>query len=238
MKISIINSSIRKDGRTAWLTNHFVNGLNSTNKYEINQYFLCDWNLTECDGCTKCWFKTKGICKFNDDFSKEISSIIKSDIIIFASPIWVGGGTYLLKIFIERLFSTLQPYFSKINSDKYGHYRNENNFIKTFLISTCALPGTHNFEPLITHIKSLDYLCNFTYSGELLKPQALELQLLNMKQIKILETNCFNTGKYFLSGDKRYFDFVENVARPFTKLNDYINFCNNNFSQLINHDKY
>lgn len=237
IKLSVIHCSTRISGRTAVISKAFIKGLKTTNNIEINEYQLSEWNIKPCTGCSYCWFKSGGTCIIDDDFSKNIDKISKSDYIIFTSPIWVGNATHLFKYFTGRLYGILKPYFVK-NGAYYGHSRNFEHNIKTFLISTCALPGPHNFIPLIEHIKSLDYLCNFTYSGELLKPHSMELSHLNEDQEKILLTNCFNAGKHFISQDEKFFNSVKNIAKPFTNEDDYINFCNNTFTKLIEHNKF
>lgn len=241
-KISIINCSTRKKGRTSQILNPFIEGLSEKNKTcttpggnKVKTYQLSEWDLKKCKGCSYCWFKKPGICKINDDFSKNISKIVESELIIFSSPIWVGAGTHILKIFTERFFSIINPFFVKTNN-YYGHTRISTHKIQTFLVSTCALPGLHNFNAIIQQIKALDYLCDFQYAGQLLKPQSLELDILNKTQLKDLSDNSFNTGKYFFSDKILSIESANLVSNPYLDTEEYISFCNQKFEKQIHNN--
>jgi len=67
-----------------------------------------------CIGCFKCWDTTPGIC-FQDDQGGEVAKkAIKSDLLIFLTPITWGGYSSELKKAIERMLGLLHPSFIKI----------------------------------------------------------------------------------------------------------------------------
>ena len=233
MKISLINCTTRNKSRTNAIKDRFIEGLKQNPEVSIREHIIRNWKIKNCKGCLDCWFKKPGVCKIKDDFSYNIPEISKSNIIVFTSPIWVGSGTHLLKIFIERLVSTLSPDFVKHKSG-YGHNRiNSDIETKTLLISTCALPGINNFESIVTHIKSLDRLCSFKYSGEILKHQSLEINMIDREKMKDLELNCYNAGLHFI-GNKIKFDlFSQKISEPYINTDDYIKLCNEHLEKQI-----
>ena len=53
--------------------------------------------LKYCMGCWDCWVKSPGICAIKDDMGDVLESFIKSDLVIFASPMLMGFPSSLMK---------------------------------------------------------------------------------------------------------------------------------------------
>lgn len=51
----------------------------------------------------------KGTCSINDDMTEIRKAIQETDILIFASPLYWGSVTGLMKTFIDRLFFYYHP---------------------------------------------------------------------------------------------------------------------------------
>ncbi|HNQ67644.1 MAG TPA: flavodoxin family protein [Bacteroidales bacterium] len=230
MKISVLNFSLRKTGRTSKVFYPFIKGLQKSKDNKIELYHLTDWEIKNCQGCSHCWFIDPGNCIINDDFSKQIKNIITSDLIVFASPIWVGNGTHLFRTFAERLFGTIKPDFIEHPNHIYGHNNLQNRQIKTILISTCALPGYHNFSSLIENIKSFDYLCNFNFIGSLLKSQSLELDIIDNTSMKYFTEIVYNAGRN-VSDEKKFNIFASYLETNFIEINKYITLVNQKFDR-------
>ena len=234
IKVSVIHCSTRANGRTAFLSKAFIKGLKETKNLEIKEYQLSEWKLKPCIGnsCSQCWFKNGGTCIIDDDFTKNINKISKSNFLIFTSPIYLGNATHLFKLFTERLYSIIKPYFVK-NGLYYGHSRISEQEIKIFLISTCALPGVHNFQALIKHLQAFDYLGNFTYYGEILKPSSLELQILDAKKRSEIEKKCYMAGKNLTTNPSETMYYAKLILDQEMDTESYINYCNSKFKNLI-----
>jgi len=102
-KILALNGSMRKNGNTTILLQHFLKG---AKKYTANveEIIAKDINLEFCRGCLRC--NLTGRCSINDDDWQEISGkILGADIIVFASPVYFHHVTAALKKLIDRFRS-------------------------------------------------------------------------------------------------------------------------------------
>jgi len=101
--ILIINGATRKNGNTDIIINKIMIIEGSINeKVKINLINLRNKKISDCIGCCTCHEKNK--CSINDDMKEILDSINRSDMIIFASPIYWWGVTGIMKIFIDRLY--------------------------------------------------------------------------------------------------------------------------------------
>ncbi|GEM_PF-2020532 len=102
MKITVINSSPRKKGVTSSLLHSLTNGFNDAGAiFEV--YNLYEMNIKYCDGCFQCWYKHQGTCKFHDSFNEIYNTMIQSDLIVIASPIYGMMINGMLKSFLDRV---------------------------------------------------------------------------------------------------------------------------------------
>lgn len=98
MKIIGIVGSPRKDGNTAYLTHKVLDTLNG--EFETEMIFLKDLNINPCEGCHSC--VEKGNCIINDDMQLIFKKLKRSSIILLSSPVYMGGITSRLRVFMER----------------------------------------------------------------------------------------------------------------------------------------
>lgn len=99
--ILIINGATRKNGNTDIIINKIIEG-SINEKVKINLINLRNKKIRDCIGCYICYEKNK--CSIDDDMKEILDSINRSDMIIFASPIYWWGVTGIMKIFIDRLY--------------------------------------------------------------------------------------------------------------------------------------
>ncbi len=233
--ICIVNTSYLKESKTIFLVNSFIDGMKSV-KPELNVHTLniAEWEISNCTGCGNCWFNENDNCVYEDDFTKNIEIISKSDLIIFSCPIWVGSGNHLFRTFTERLISLVEPGFV-FNGTKLGHAKKKHVNLNTLLLfSTCAMTGIHNFDPIIQHVKSLEYLANIKYIGAILKAQSLEIPYYTPEEKIVLKNKCFNAGENFQISGKIESSIIDDIFRPKLEVKKYIELINkrqNNISK-------
>ncbi|MGM0650941.1 MAG: flavodoxin family protein [Bacteroidota bacterium] len=230
-KISVINTSYNPEGRTMFLTNAFMKGFKS--KYpaaETKVFHLAQWNFNACQGCLDCWFKHPGQCVNDDDFSRYIKHINESYMVIFACPVWVGNANHLFRNFTERFFCCFEPYFIK-RGNMYGKHPLDDVKIKeAVMITTCALPGMHNFEPVVSHFKSLNYLSGIKTQNCLMKPQSLEMKYLPYNEVnKQLNALCHAAGSCFATTGTISEDILYSISKPYMPEKEYIDTVNKDF---------
>ncbi|MHC4559441.1 MAG: flavodoxin family protein [Planctomycetota bacterium] len=98
-KILAVVGSPRRNGNTHILVSKIAEGARTKAAF-VEELFLGDLSITECDGCHVCW-KGKE-CSKNDDMRAVYPKIIQSDVIIFGTPVYWYGPTALMKAFIDR----------------------------------------------------------------------------------------------------------------------------------------
>ena len=104
--ILIINGAIRINGNTDILVRKITDGAKNNN---VNPKLieLKNKNISNCIGCYTCLKESK--CSFQDDMTEIRNNINKTELIIFASPLYWCGVTGLMKTFLDRFFFYYHP---------------------------------------------------------------------------------------------------------------------------------
>lgn len=97
--ILAVVGSPRRNGNTHILVSKIAEGAKA-NGAEVDELFLSDFTIRECDGCHVCWKMQE--CSKSDDMLTIYPKIIRSDVIIFGTPVYWYGPTALMKGFIDR----------------------------------------------------------------------------------------------------------------------------------------
>ena len=115
MKILSINSSPRTGGesKTELMLNYLVEGMQEAGA-EVEVVNLNEKKIKHCIGCFTCWTKTPGICIHKDDMTKELfPKWLKSDLAVYATPLYHYTVNAEMKAFIERTLPVLEPFFEQ-----------------------------------------------------------------------------------------------------------------------------
>ncbi len=100
--------------------NQFISEFNkelTENGFETKVFFLQEKHIKQCVGCFDCWWKTPGLCRFNDDAPEILKTIINSDFVIYTSPMIMGMYSALLKKFHDRTIPLLHPYIKLVEGE-------------------------------------------------------------------------------------------------------------------------
>ncbi len=115
MKVTIFNGSPRKAGNTAHMVHGIMEEFHSRN-VPVEDVRLFVKNILGCNNCNRC--KTEDlstICSIDDDMRLMFPKIKESEVIIFASPIYMWQLTPCLLAFINRMHCLTDS----------GHIRND-----------------------------------------------------------------------------------------------------------------
>lgn len=104
--VLIINGSTRVKGNTDILIERMVAGAKESG-LNLKPVILRTKRISNCVGCYRCLKLSE--CSLNDDMTKIRRQISEADLIVLASPLYWGGVTGLMKIFIDRLFFFYHP---------------------------------------------------------------------------------------------------------------------------------
>lgn len=175
-KITVFNGSpAGENSSTNIIGAAFLKGASQAGA-EIENIFLKDYHILQCQGCFSCWFKTPGTCILSDDMGQLLKHYKESDLVCFATPIYTWNMTALLKNFIDRLV----PLKSPIIAEDQGNFDLKNSDLKEqkfIVLSNCGFPGERNFDVL----KASVACCNpsleiYRNCGKLLKTKKAELR--------------------------------------------------------------
>ncbi len=96
----------------------FVEGAKSAGA-NVEESKLSRMQIAQCDGCYMCWTKTPRECVHKDSMTELREKYRSTDLVVFASPLYIFNVTGTMKTFMDRLLPVLQPYMLLDESD--GH---------------------------------------------------------------------------------------------------------------------
>ncbi len=109
-KVYIVNGSPRQNWNTSKMCGSFAKGI-ETKGIEAEIINLYEINFKGCRSCFACKLKNGksfSKCAYPDELTPLLNKIAQSDGLIFASPIYFGDVTGIMRCFIERL---MFPFF-------------------------------------------------------------------------------------------------------------------------------
>jgi multimeric flavodoxin WrbA len=102
LQITAIFSSPRKNSFSSNMANAFLTGFQASSeiKLYINKIYVAKSNISVCVDCGVC--KNEYKCTIQDDMHNILKSIIDSDLVLIATPIYFSGVPAQLKMLIDR----------------------------------------------------------------------------------------------------------------------------------------
>lgn len=154
-KILAINGSPRgAAGNTEIILQAFLQGIQDEGA-DTDVIYLKDKTVRHCLGCFSCWIKTPGVCVHKDDMSEILEQVKKTEMMVYAMPLYVYSVPGLFKDFMDRLIPLAQPYIDK-RGDHFLHPpRYGSGLHRSVLISNAGFPEVHHFEGLKTTFRLL-----------------------------------------------------------------------------------
>lgn len=113
MKYTVLMGSPRKKGNTFSLLESFIEKIQETDN-QVDLFWLYDMDIHGCIACRNCqndW--TKFGCIFKDDMQVIFDSILSSDNIILATPIYSWSCTAPMKAVLDRLVYGMNKYYGE-----------------------------------------------------------------------------------------------------------------------------
>lgn len=151
MKITTILGSPRKKGNTATVLNLFEEMVNG--HLDVERINISNNAVRGCLGCDACQkVSDQPGCVQKDDFKEIIEKIIESDIVVYASPVYVWDFSAQLKALIDRHYCLVKW---KERADIIHLLDGK----RTVLLTTCGGSAEKNAD-LIQEIfsREMDYL--------------------------------------------------------------------------------
>jgi multimeric flavodoxin WrbA len=134
-------------GNTHVMVEAFLRGAGEAGA-ETENVFLAGKKVLPCTGCNACWMKTPGICAQRDDMDELLAKVIASDVVVFATPVYVDNVTGLMKNFMDRLIPIADPHWEKDENGECRHLMRHGRPSKIAVISNCGFPQQSHFQVL------------------------------------------------------------------------------------------
>ena len=134
MKVCILMGSPRENGNTASLLKPFIEEIQKEG-FGYNLFWLKDMDIDPCTSCRTCQADWNEFgCIKMDDMYKIYEAIMKSELIVFASPIYSWYCTPQMKVALDRLVFGM----NKIYGEKVGPLLWKGR--KAAIITSCGYP--------------------------------------------------------------------------------------------------
>jgi multimeric flavodoxin WrbA len=236
MKITAFNSSPNAErGNTHAIVEAFLQGAGEAGA-EVENIFLAGKDIHPCIGCYSCWVKTPGKCIYQDDMQTLFPKILASDMIVFATPVYVDNVTGLMKNFMDRLIPIGDPHFEL---DEYGECRHVQKYekpTKMGVISNCGYPEQSHFQVLRLLFRRMAR--NFHYelsaeiyrgSGGILRSGVAELQPVVDNYKALVKT----AGKEVVEQGRISETTMNLLEQPLIRKDDFVTIVNNMWDERL-----
>ena len=158
LKFCILMGSPRLNKNTAELVKPFMETLKD-NGCEVEYITLSDKNIQPCKGCYACQhINDRYGCVQEDDVSEIMDAVIKSDCVVFATPIYTWYCTPPMKALLDRHYG-LNKFYGKAAKGSLWEGK------KIAIIATHGYDASYAAEPFELGIKRLCEHSNLNYLG-------------------------------------------------------------------------
>ena len=103
MNVLILHGSPRRNGSSDTLAKHFLQGLNTDRRNNIEEFYANDLNIKPCQGCLTCAKLGNNTCVIEDDMQRIYHAFVDADIVVWATPMYWGYMTAQLKVILDRM---------------------------------------------------------------------------------------------------------------------------------------
>lgn len=160
MKILILLGSPKKHGNTAGVLEFMITEFEKKG-HEIDSVYLNAREVNACLGCMKCKeVSDRPGCVHDDDGPEIFEKMIRSDLVLFASPLYFWGFTAQIKLVIDRSYSLVTNYKRADHSSLVEGQRHA-------LLVTGGGIYENNAEPVFTAFDKLVEFYKGTNAGSL-----------------------------------------------------------------------
>jgi len=159
MKCTVLMGSPNRDGNTAAMLSPFLDELTSMGA-ECETAWLYDMNIQPCYGCKLCQDVMDDFgCVRADDVQRVYHTILSSDLVVFATPIYAWYCTAPMKALMDRVIYAGCKYYGKVRG---GSTLAEKPFAT---LVTCGYPPEKGADVWETGLKRWCKHCRAPYLG-------------------------------------------------------------------------
>ena len=178
VNVVALNGSPRgRRGNTRLILDPFLRGLHDRNA-QVRLLHLADLDIRSCSACDACWDKTPGRCGIDDDMQTVLRHMRDADVWVFATGLYTGGSSGLLKNVLDRMLAMAGPFVPTADERSHSKARFRPQARSIVLVSTCTDWELDAFELLREQVSLFCDQLGCDFAGALLRPHALALPTL------------------------------------------------------------
>lgn len=224
MNILCVNSSPRTGGqsKTELILNPLVEGMQEAGA-KVEVVNLHEKKIKNCIGCFTCWTKTPGTCIHKDDMTKELySKWLKSDMVVYATPLYHYTVNAEMKAFIERTLPVLEPFFEQRDNRTVHPLRHETP--DAVVLSVAGFLEMSVFDQLSSYVNFL-FGQNDKLLAEIYRPAAEFLTRFDSKKEEIFDA-LIQAGRELVNSRRVYTETLNLIQQPIIDFESFAQFGN------------
>lgn len=237
MKIICVNGSPRgRNSNSQRIASEFFEGAREAGA-ETETIFLIEKKIGHCKACLSCWIKTPGKCIQKDDMAELLDKVIKSDIVVFATPVYADNVTGIMKTFIDRMIPAVDPRVKREKGETV-HLKRYEKYPKIIVISNSGFPEQTHFQTLRLYFRRLSRNMHSEVIGEIYRGGGPILQAKNpllkpvlhayMKQLRKAGEEVVREGRL---SEKT----MEKLEKPLIPHEQYVEGMDKYFKKRLSH---
>ena len=78
---------------------------------------LREQKIGNCAGDFFCWVRSPGVCNVDDDNRVIAAKVVRSDLVIYLTPVTFGGYSSALKRMVDHQIQNISPFFTAIDGE-------------------------------------------------------------------------------------------------------------------------
>ena len=138
MNILILQGSPNLSGSTSMMVEQFAKGAKEAG-HTCKRVDITELDISPCTGCVACGYE--GPCTQSDSMDLLRSQILKTDMLVFATPLYYYGMSAQLKTVVDRFCS--------------ANYSITAKRLKSVLLTVAWNSDNWTFDALVAHYKTL-----------------------------------------------------------------------------------
>ncbi len=91
--------------------------------WQVDHICLREKKIGNCAGDFFCWVRNPGICNVDDENRDIAKSMIKSDLMVYLTPITFGGYSSVLKKMVDHQLPNVSPLFAQVHGETHHQPR-------------------------------------------------------------------------------------------------------------------
>ena len=138
MRILVLQGSPNREGSTAMMVAEFSRGAREAG-HTVERVDVADAGIAPCTGCVACGYE--GPCVQSDGMDALRRSLLASDMVVFATPLYYYGMTAQLKTVVDRFCS--------------ANFSITSRRLKCALLAVAWNADSWTFDALVAHYDTL-----------------------------------------------------------------------------------